>query len=73
MQVRGMYSGRTLHACKRNVQGTDIASFKFEITLMDITSNCLLSSSQEPSKCLLFCMNKRNEVIPRAGYEKEAI
>ena len=26
---------------------------KIEITMMDITSHCLLSSSQEPSKCLL--------------------
>ena len=51
--------------CERNVQGTDItrkkectgdrgqiAVCKIEITLVDITSHCLLSSSQEPSKCL---------------------
>ena len=48
--------------CERNVQRTDItcgrnvqiAVCKMDITLMDITSHCLLSSSQEPSKCLLF-------------------
>ena len=42
---------------ERKVQGMDIKSESnvkgMNITLMDITSHCLLSSSQEPSKCLL--------------------
>ena len=48
--------------CETNVIGTNTTSegkyrgqkavCKIQITLMDITSHCLLSSSQEPSKCL---------------------
>ena len=42
-----------------------------EITLIDITSNCLLSSSQEPSKCLLYDVSiKRSPImffLERAG------
>ena len=39
---------------ERNVQGTDSCLQDGDHTaLMDITSHCLLSSSQEPSKCLL--------------------
>ena len=41
--------GQKLH--RRNVRG-HIAVCKIETTLLDITSNCLLSSSQDPSKCL---------------------
>ena len=62
LQVRGEYSGeKTGNTCERNVQKMDFTSKrKFQgtdarwSTLMDITSHCLLSSSQEPSKCLLF-------------------
>ena len=52
LQVRGMYRGWTCNV--REMYRGQIAFCKMKITLMDVTSHCLLSSSQEPLKCLFF-------------------
>ena len=53
-------------ASDRNLHGTDIRYERnvqgMEITLMDIVSHGLLSSSQEPLKCLLFESFPNNQV-----------
>ena len=53
MHVRGMY---------REWKLGHTENCKIEITLKDITSSCLLSSSQEPSKCLLDKISKLGQV-----------
>ena len=51
-------SGQILHVREiyrkwmSQVKGSYRGQMQMEITLMDITSQCLLSSSQDPSKCL---------------------
>ena len=51
LQVRGINREWILHV--REMYRGQIAVGKMEITVMDITSHSLLSSSQEPLKCLL--------------------
>ena len=46
-----MYRGQTIHV--REMYSRQIVVCKIEIILMDITLHYLLSSLQEPSKCLL--------------------
>ncbi len=48
---------------------TDV--YKKEITLMDITPRCLLSSSQEPSKCLLYVYYAPTREVSSQQFEIE--
>ena len=56
-----MYMGQTLHVIEMYRGLT--ADCKLKITLMDITSHCFLSSSQEPSKCLFDLYSVRRKVL----------